>query len=301
MRRIGWTLLMLVLLAWAAAAVGEGETITYRDYGGKLTVSADAEYIDLGRMKVENFDTFERFLDALPQVRQVDMYATHMFNRQAKRLSERYPQIEFGWTIYVGDHTVRTDQTAFSTLHDSVERRHTSGALEALRYCRSLRALDLGHNDLTDISFLADLSELRVLILADNRIEDLSPLAGLEHLTYIELFDNRVTSFAPLTGLRSLVDLNVAQNCAASLDPLCGMPWLERLWLCACGDARDVLTPAALEALSAALPETRIDASSLGTDGGWRSHPHYDVLFQMFKGKDYLPFEDDEALTGESL
>ena len=299
MRRIG--LVLALLLAWAAAAAGEGAEVTYRDYGGKLTVAADAERIDLGKLKVENFDAFERFLDALPDVRQVDMYETHMFNGKAKRLSERYPQIEFGWTIYVGDHTVRTDQTAFSTLHDSAVRRHTSQELEALRYCRSLRALDLGHNDLTDISFLAELGELRVLILADNRIEDLSPLAGLEHLTYIELFDNRVKSFAPLAELRCLTDLNVAKNCAAEIESLCGMPWLERLWLCDCGDGEAVLTPETLERLRTALPSAQIDTVSLGTDGGWRSHPHYDVLFQMFKGKEYLPFEEDVSPAGEGL
>lgn len=298
MRRIGLAVALLLLL-WAAAAAGEEERITFRDHGGTLSVPADAAYIDLGKLKVGDFDAFERFLDALPQVRQVDMYATHMFNRQAARLSERYPQIEFGWTIYVGDHTVRTDQTAFSTLHDSVVRRHTSQDLEALRYCRSLRALDLGHNALTDISFLTDLSELRVLILADNKIEDLSPLEGLEHLEYIELFNNRVTSFAPLAKLQHLLDLNVAQNCAAELDPLYEMPWLERLWLRDCGNAETPLTPEALDALGTALPTTRIDANSLGTDGGWRSHPRYDVLFQMFKGRDYLPFEESPA--GDTL
>lgn len=290
MRRIGLVLVLLAMLLTAAAA--EGTPVTYRDYGGKLTVSADAEQVDLGRLKVENFDAFERFLDQLPQLQRVNMYATHMFRKQAKRLSERYPQIEFGWTIYVGDHTVRTDQTAFSTLHDSKVRRHSSEDMEALRYCRSLRALDLGHNDLTDISFLAELKELRVLILADNRIEDLSPLSGLGHLTYIELFDNRVSSLEPLAGLPELVDLNIAQNCVQSLEPLQRMSGLRRLWLRASGDEQTVVTQQAVSCLTQALPQAQIDAVSLGTDGGWRAHPHYDILFRMFKGTTYIPFED---------
>ena len=287
-RHIGLALLLVLL---SATALGEEATVTYRDYGGKLTVSADAEQIDLGRLKVENYDAFERFLDALPNLRQVDMYTTHMFKKQAKRLSERYPQIEFGWTMYIGDHMVRTDQTAFSTLHDSVVRRHTSEELEALRYCRALRALDLGHNDLTDISFLAELDELRVLILADNRIEDLSPLSGLGHLTYLELFDNRVESLEPLAGLPALVDLNIAQNRAQSLEPLQRMPGLRRLWLRDCAE-KSAVTGQELERLADALEQTEINAVSLGADGGWRDHPHYDVVFEMFKGTTHIPFED---------
>lgn len=288
MRRIGCILLLLLLLCTAAAAEG----ITYRDAGGKLTVAADAEQIDLGKLKVSDYDAFERFLDALPQLKQVDMYATHMFKKHAARLSERYPQIEFGWTMYIGEHRIRTDQEAFSTHHDGVMKRHTSDELEALRYCRRLKALDLGHNALTEIGFLSDLPELRVLILADNRIEDLSPLAGLTHLTYIELFDNRVESVEPLTQLSALVDLNIAQNRLTSLAPLESMTSLQRLWLRASTKEKEI-DPQALERLAQALPQTRMDSKSLGTDGGWRSHPHYDVIFKMFKGTTYIPFEDE--------
>lgn len=298
MRRMGCILLLLVI--WAAAALGEGTEITYREYGGKITVPADAEQIDMGKLKVGNFDAFEKFLDQLPNLRQVDMYATHTFKKQAARLSERYPQIEFGWTLYFGDHTIRTDQTVFSTKHDSVMRRHTTEELEVLRYCRGLRALDLGHNDLTDISFLAELTDLRLLILADNRIEDLSPLAGLERLEYIELFDNRVTSAAPLAALPHLMDLNIAQNRLDGIEPLGGMTQLKRLWIYACCGRETVLGEAEINALASALPGAQIDAASPGTEGGWRDHPHYDVLFQMFKGKDYLPFEDSFA-DGEGL
>ena len=39
MRHIGLVLLLVLL---SATALGEGATVTYRDYGGKLTVSADS-------------------------------------------------------------------------------------------------------------------------------------------------------------------------------------------------------------------------------------------------------------------
>ena len=289
MRKLWLVFFLLMLLG--AGVIAEETNVVYQDAGGKLAVSADAQEIDLGRLRVSNFDAFERFLDALPQLRRVDMYDTHMFKKHAARLSERYPHIEFGWTMYIGEHRVRTDQEAFSTHHDSVMKRHTSEELEALRYCRKLKALDLGHNALTNIDFLADLTELRVLILADNRIEDLSPLSDLRHMTYIELFGNRVTDLEPLTRMSALEDLNIAKNRVDTIEPLTRMPSLRRLWLRACGAEENMLTPDALDALASALPETMMDAQSLGTDGGWRAHPHYDVIFRMFKGTTYIPFD----------
>ncbi|MBQ4224266.1 MAG: leucine-rich repeat domain-containing protein, partial [Prevotella sp.] len=44
------------------------------------------------------------------------------------------------------------------------------------RYCTKLKGLDLGHNAITDISFIENMPHLRVLILADNDLTDISPL-----------------------------------------------------------------------------------------------------------------------------
>lgn len=286
------TIIFLLTFILISAAAGEEQTITYRDYGGKFSAPIHAQQIDLGRLKVENFDAFERFLDELPDLRRVDMYATHMRRKEAARLSERYPQIEFGWTLYFGDHTIRTDQTVFSTRHDGVLKRHTSQVLDVLRYCRSLIALDLGHNDLTDISFLSELSNLRLLILADNQIEDLSALSRLKNLEYIELFDNHVASIEPLLGLDRLMDLNIAQNRVSSLLPLQNMPSLKRLWLYASTGKQEAPDAIVIESLQSTLSHTQIDAQSPGTEGGWRIHPHYDVLFQVFRSEQYVPFED---------
>lgn len=292
-----WTKLILMLLfAWTIAASAQAEEVTYRDYEGKITVAKDAEYIDLGRLKVENYDAFEAFLDQLPNLKRVDMYTTHVFKGQAARLSSRYPHIEFGWTLYFGDHTIRTDQTAFSTLHDGLGRGHTSADMEVLRYCKNLRALDLGHNDLTDLSFLSELDELHLLILADNQITDISVLAELENLEYIELFMNRVTDLTPLSNLTHLMDLNVTSNRVESLEPLYSMPWLKRLWLCE-GAGEEVLTSDAVQSLKDALPETYIDTTSLGTEGGWRKHAHYTTLRQIYKENTYIPFDDSFTST----
>ena len=68
-----------------------------------------------------------------------------------------------------------------------------------LKYCTDLRALDIGHQAITDLSVIGEhLTELRVLIIADNKVTDLTPLSNLRHLHYLEFFVNRVSDLSPL-------------------------------------------------------------------------------------------------------
>lgn len=80
------------------------------------------------------------------------------------------------------------------------------------KYCTELRALDLGHNNLTDISEITNLKHLHTLILADNAISDISPLAELKDLNYIELQANKIKDAAPLGELPLLEDLYIVKN-----------------------------------------------------------------------------------------
>ena len=43
--------------------------------------------------------------------------------------------------------------------------------------------------------------------------------------------------------------------------------------------------------LTAALPDTHIDSTHYSTLGGWREHPRYNVILQMFAGTEYIPFD----------
>ena len=41
-----------------------------------------------------------------------------------------------------------------------------------------------------------------------------------------------------------------------------------------------------------ALPDCEIVWRSMPTDGTWRKHPHYFVIYDMFRSPDYVPFDD---------
>lgn len=277
-------LLLALLLTLPLHAVCE--EVTFHE----LTFSADAQSIDLADLAV-SMDELTAFLDQFPALTHVDMFGTKVQKADIELLTERYPDVTFGWTIHIfgkgKGHDVRTDQTAFSTLHGDCFS-HYSNQLDVLRYCTELRALDIGHNLVNDLSFLSDLKELRVLILACNCIEDISVLAELDKLEYLELFSNNIHDLSPLANLTHLMDLNLTYTRPKNIDMLYEMPFLKRLWM---GHSYP-LDKKSLGELQEALPDTELIAHGDPTQNGWRIHPHYDVLHDMFASGVYIPFDD---------
>lgn len=284
-------LLLAAALMLPVAAGGETAEFSYK----KGTYPADAEYIDLGNNTVtkEDMDAFITFLHQFSRLKQVDMFATKIPGNRIARLKEEFPEIEFGMSMIVGiEHIVRTDATAFSTLHGvDNQYEHTAEDFALLKYCRNLYALDIGHNLVDDLSFLKDLPKLRVLIVAKNRLTDITPIAELKDLEYLEVFGNNVTDLSPLQDLPHLVDLNVTGNRIEDLSPLQNITSLRRLWVNNCNKYAE-LDRAAVEALRQALPEAEIDDVNPGTGGTWRTGDHYKTIQRMFKNSVYEPFDD---------
>ena len=59
----------------------------------------------------------------------------------------------------------------------------------------------MSNNQLTDISVVAQLSELEVLGLGDNHISDINPLAALLRLRDLDTRNNPITDISVLAGL----------------------------------------------------------------------------------------------------
>lgn len=270
------SLLFVCPFAWAEPVTGCG-----------ITVDSQAAEIDFGSVRVKDVDELIALLHALPQVTRVDMYESRLSNDDMDRLTEQFPDIEFGWTVRLGNHTLRTDATAFSTLHSpGRDTEHKTRDFYALKFCTHLQALDLGHNAITDISFLRDLPDLKVLILACNDIRDISVLAELTQLEYLELFTNKFTDITPLANLTNLIDLNLSNNDITDLTPLYGLTSLERFRMCMDG----YLTDDQRAEIEAALPNCQIGWKEHPTGEGWREHPRYDVIYRIFHTGVYEPF-----------
>ena len=291
-RRIGILWLVLALCLACAPALA-GESVTFK----KATFDSDAEYIDLGDVTVASgdMDRFYAFLAKFPKLKKVDMFATRIGRLRIEAMQERFPNIQFGMTMVLAKHVIRTDATAFSCLHGYETFEHSSQDLSILKNCTNLYALDLGHNLIDDLDLLYSLPKLRVLILACNNITDITPVASLKDLEYLEIFKNDIHDVTPLAELPHLVDLNITSNRIQDITPLKNVKTLQRLWINNCNAYSKTVPvpPDQVEVLREALPDARVDEFSRGTEGGWREGNHYDTIFRIFNGQDgYEPFDD---------
>ena len=284
MKRLLIWLLLLMLFGSAQA-----EPLTFQK---TFTADSTAESIDFGDVQVKNIDKLIEYLAQFPNLKKVDMFATHIYPSSIDKLAAAFPLVEFGWTMRIGDHWVRTDQTAFSTLHGNTSPQHDEDDFRYLKYCRNLLALDIGHNAVKDVSFLYDLPKLKVLILACNQIVDITPVGSLTDLQYLELFKNEIEDISPLTACTELLDLNICFNQITDWTATHSLPKLERLWLYNSNNwsEKDPVPEEAIAAIKAALPQCQIDSTSYSTLGGWRDHKRYYVVFNMFKYSEYVPF-----------
>ena len=275
-----------------------------------VTVPDGAELVDFGDTVVQDLQGLADFLGKLPNLRQVDMYANQMKKADCDALAERFPNVRWGWTLVIQardhKHLIRTDTTAFSTLHNNKSTPHKSEDFEILKYCWNLKALDVGHNEVKSIEFLRDLPDIRVLILACNYITDIAPLADLKKLEYLEIFKNRVEDLTPLSGLNHLLDLNICFNRVHDWTPLTSLKQLMRLWCYRSGwfYINQEIPKDVVRMLKDALPDTEVDSIHYSTAGTWRElskkklHPHYEVITHIFgadskhPGTGYEPFAE---------
>lgn len=244
----------------------------------------DAEELST-EMTINNIDLLKEYLRCLPRLKRLTAYGTALSREKYEQLLAEFPGVDFHVTLSLHGHLVATDATAFSTLHTPDDAPHKD--FSALAYCKGLRALDLGHNSIEDISFLQELPELRLLVLADNKITDITPLSTLKNLEYLEIFMNRITDISPLAGLEGLLDVNLTRNKIQDMTPLLSCPRLERAWV-----SLNPLAEGQQERLTAGLPDCLWNFTAYDcTVDGWREHPRHKIKRRVFEGGAYMPWD----------
>ena len=93
----------------------------------------------------------------------------------------------------------------------------------------NLRRLDLKGNNISDISPLAELTELADLLLQNNNISDISPVAGLYILIELNLSSNHISDISPVAGLTDLGWLELERNNISDISPVVGLTNLTGL------------------------------------------------------------------------
>ena len=270
---------------------------------GNATISSEDTVMDLDTPRGEvKLMQIAAALDALPRIERVIMNKYRpSLNGMRDYLLTKYPDVWFDWTldwlICEGRRVrLRSDATAFSTLKGRQDPRYTAKQIwDRLQHFPHLLAIDVGHNNVSDLSFLANFPGLRRLIVIDSRqpVTDISVLAQLPDLEYVELFMQGITDISALANHEHLLDLNLCHNDVTDLSPLYSCPNLQRLWI----SYNPNLTQDEIDKLQAVLPDCVIETESYESTGaGWRDHERYPILVESFETNVYIPFAESQPL-----
>ena len=96
----------------------------------------------------------------------------------------------------------------------------------------NLTDLTLAWNQITDVTPIAKLTNLKYLLMNEIPITDITPLAGLTNLTYLESQGNdTIIDISPLAKLTNLTDLILNGNQITDISSLAGLTNLRNLGL----------------------------------------------------------------------
>lgn len=76
--------------------------------------------------------------------------------------------------------------------------------ISVLAQCTELEWLNLNNNNISDITPLSGLTSLKSLFLNHNNISNIQPLAGLKNLTTLQLQENPITDWSPVDFLQNV-------------------------------------------------------------------------------------------------
>lgn len=195
----------------------------------------------------------------------VDGYGYSLFAEgQIATLNDlRYmPFLEKAAIVYQPDLDISAlaecgELVALSLVGDNI----SNAGLAYLQGLDNLKQLNLGWNQIQDISNLAGLTNLVSLGLWGNQISDIQPVAGLTNLEYLDFSDNNVTDITAVSGLVKLKQLWMYYNRVRDISSLSSLENLEVLML------RDnpIDNPEAVRSIYPHL--TRIDSDLLNLGG----------------------------------
>jgi len=252
-----------------------GQTVSYQD--------TEIRYVDA----VIGNEGLEQFYPVMPYLTSCEYLLLDECGIDYELLDDfrtAFPEVDIVWRIWLGpQYSVLTDVKKILASSDT-EPRLEGDLPNALIYCRDLLYLDLGHNRITDISFVEHMPNLTVAILAINYWTDATPLASCTNLEYLEIFSTACKDLSPLSELENLRHLNVCNLRITDATPLYSLTNLERLWI----GCTTSVPEEQLEELHKRLPNCEVNTTTVDpTSEGWRVHPRYELLREQMGYEDF--------------
>lgn len=127
--------------------------------------------------------------------------------------------------VVIGGKTYSTELKQL----DLRSKKLTDEDIVNIKYMVNLEDLDLGYNQITDISPIAGLENLKSLDLYNNQISDISALTWLTNLEELVMGENNISNISALSGLTKLTKLSMGNNNISDLSPLAGLTNLTEL------------------------------------------------------------------------
>lgn len=102
---------------------------------------------------------------------------------------------------------------------------------------------ELGYDEtnISDISFVSNLTGLESLTISSCLVKNIEPLSGLTNLKHLDLSYNGISDITPLSALPQLEHINLTQNVISDLTPLSGLDpeKVDRIMLDLCESVTD--------------------------------------------------------------
>ena len=175
--------------------------------------SSDTEMLDLNAIDITDLSDLDLTISLFPNLKSVEICSCRLDNEVIAALNDKYPDTKVVWLLKIERYSIRTDVQVFSTLSPTAKKLiFDKTALPIFKYCTDLRALDIGHNGISDLRPLTNLKKLHTLILADNYLTDISPLTELKELNYVEFQVNQIKDISPLSELPLMSDVKIDRN-----------------------------------------------------------------------------------------
>ena len=137
--------------------------------------------------------------------------------------------VEEGTVTILGEEYYISRTTSLNLFNKEITDEILRDIMPEIKMLANLRELDLGANQITDITSLAQLTNLTELYLSNSQITDITLLAELTNLTHLDLYDNQITDIVPLAQLTNLTWLNLSHNQITDIAPLAqltNLTWL---------------------------------------------------------------------------
>ena len=248
------------------------------------TVTTDMESLEYLRVNIgdKGVEEIRALLPLMDKLTYLKLDACETSDAAMAQLRKDFPHIEIHWRVYAGSYNVMTDNYKF-----------WAGGLsdwqcKSLVHLRGIKYLDVGHHNLTNADFCANLKDLEVCILAIGPLKDISGLKNCTKLEYLELMCNGQLDdedMQVLTNMTELEHLNIGDlPKLTNLSFTDNMTKLKRLHC-----TMNNIPQEEIDRFIALHPDCEVNFSKYTDpiENGWRYNPGYvgtlDARYQLLR------------------